>query len=84
MANSISRERLKEILLKFNAFPRDQELGTKDNLFDLGILDSFSVLELITTLEEDLEIVFDFKDVKPENLQTIDDIISLLNTKYGR
>lgn len=45
-----------------------------DDLFELGILDSFALVNLISTLEGDLGIKIPDADVKPENFQSVNAI----------
>ena len=63
--------------------------GTADNLNDEtsfleeGIIDSTGILELITFLEESYEISVDDEELIPENLDSINNVTSFLNTKLS-
>ena len=56
---------------------------TKDvNFIEQGMLDSFDVVSLVTTLDEEFGISIDGIDILPENFASIDSIVALL-TKNG-
>ncbi len=48
------------------------------NLVEQGLIDSFDVVRLVTTLDEYYGISIDGIDVVPENFATIDAIVELL------
>ena len=48
------------------------------NFIEEGILDSFDVVSLVTTLDEKYGISIDGMDILPENFATIDSIKNLL------
>ncbi len=48
------------------------------NFIEEGMLDSFDVVSLVTTLDENYGISIDGMDILPENFATIDSIINLL------
>lgn len=50
-----------------------------DNLFNAGLLDSFQVIELVTTLEDAFNIEIDPSYVIEENFATPSAIIALMN-----
>lgn len=52
------------------------------NFIEEGMLDSFDVISLVTSLDEYYKISIDGMDIVPENFATIDSIITLL-TKNG-
>jgi acyl carrier protein len=52
------------------------------NFIEEGMLDSFDVVSLVTTLDEKYSISIDGMDILPENFATIDSIKNLL-TKNG-
>lgn len=51
------------------------------DLFENGILDSFAIAQLISSLEEDFNIEIDPEDIVPEKFSTIAEI-SRLVTEY--
>ena len=48
------------------------------NFIEEGMLDSFDVVTLVTTLDEKFHISIDGMDILPDNFATIDSIIELL------
>ena len=48
------------------------------NFIEEGMLDSFDVVSLVTTLDEYFDISIDGMDILPENFATIDSIRNLL------
>lgn len=52
-----------------------------ENFMEAGMLDSFDLVTLVTSLDETFEISIDGTDILPENFSNIESISSLLN-KY--
>ena len=48
------------------------------NFIEEGMLDSFDIVSLVTTLDENYNISIDGMDILPENFSTIDSILNLL------
>lgn len=48
------------------------------NFIEDGMLDSFDIVSLVTTLDEKFEISIDGMDIIPENFSTINAIVNLL------
>jgi acyl carrier protein len=48
-----------------------------------GILDSIGTLTLITYLEQTFGVQFQAHEVNSDNLNTVDDIVSLVQSKQG-
>ena len=51
------------------------------NFIDEGMLDSFDIVNLVTTLDETFGISIDGVDIVPENFSSIDSILELLSKK---
>ncbi len=69
----MTEERLRDLLHK--AGVRDaQGIGREVSLYETGALDSFMLLELLLTLEKELGVRIDNRDVTPENLDSIERI----------
>ncbi len=54
---------------------------TVDDFIEAGMLDSFDLVTLVTSLDEVFEISIDGTDIVPENFSNIESIFNLLN-KY--
>ncbi|WP_281633906.1 phosphopantetheine-binding protein [Flavobacterium luteolum] len=52
-----------------------------ENFIEAGMLDSFDLVTLVTSLDETFDISIDGVDILPENFSNIDSISSLLS-KY--
>lgn len=60
-----------------------ENLGDRDSLLDKGIIDSTGVLELVGFLEESFEIRVDDEDLIPENLDSVEKIVSYIGRKQS-
>lgn len=52
-----------------------------DNFIEAGMLDSFDIVSLVTSIDEEFEISIDGTDILPENFSNLDSILALM-TKY--
>ena len=68
---------LNEIRPEFN-------FGEEVNYIEQGMLDSFDIVILVTTLEEKFGITIVGTDIIPENFATSDSIVKLLNKKGAK
>jgi acyl carrier protein len=61
----------------------DEEPLTSDSmsLLDGGIIDSVGVMELVAFLEQDFEIAVADDDLVPENLDSVDNLVSYITRK---
>ena len=78
------KERILEVL--GTALPQI-DFTTPAALVDDGLLDSLSVVTLISELSMEFGIVFDLDELTPENLNTIDAItetVKRLKDEYGK
>jgi acyl carrier protein len=57
------------------------ELSSDDSLVDQGIIDSTGVLELVTYLEETYGIKVEDEELIPDNLDSINRLVSYLERK---
>lgn len=75
-----------QLILKFigeiNPSGSGRIKDAKTDLFDVGALDSYSVVQLIQAFEERLEIIFDFSDLSAENFRNLETLVKLLVRKY--
>jgi acyl carrier protein len=58
-----------------------KEIKTDESLLDSGIIDSTGILELIMFLEEKFSITIEDDELTPENLDTIQNLVSFLSSK---
>ena len=57
------------------------DFETATELIDEGILDSFSVIQIVTNLMEEFDIYIDADDIEPENLNSFEAICELVQQK---
>ncbi len=62
---------------------RDIQIGDDDSLLATKLLDSLKVIELIVFLESQFNVEFDSDDLTPDNLDTINALVGLLESKGG-
>ncbi len=83
MAKKVNLNILKKIIREVNPRIRDREFHSKMDLFEEGILDSFSVIQMVNVFEERFGIVFDYGDLKANYFRNLDSLQSILVKKYG-
>ena len=76
---------MKERVLKIlNDLRPEFDFSQAVNFVEEGMLDSFDVINLVTTLDEEFGISIDGTDVLPENFSSIDAIERLLKKNGGK
>ena len=60
---------------------KDIRIGDDDSLLATRLLDSLKVVELVLFLESHYQMTFDSDELIPDNLDTINAIVSLLERK---
>jgi acyl carrier protein len=75
------KAQIREFLIE-NFYVTEPELLTDDaSLLDLGIVDSTGVLEVIDFLEQELDVPVDDAEMRPENLDSIDNLVAFITRK---
>lgn len=73
---------MKDAIINFlREFNEDLVKDLDQNLFTEGILNSFCIINLVMELEDKFDIFIDVEDVNPENFQTTNHIIRLVERK---
>ncbi len=72
---------MKETIIKMlnNLHPEVDFSSDSSNLVSSGILDSFDVVQLISDIESEFSISVSALDLVPENFESVDEIIQLIN-----
>jgi acyl carrier protein len=59
------------------------QVNPADDLFKLGVLDSFALVDFVATVEEQCDIKIPDSDVNPSNFQTIEVIDEYVRSRKG-
>ena len=78
---NIQEEVISYIRENFIVGRSDTEIILDESLIDSGIIDSTGILELVMFLEERFSINVDDEELIPENLDSINNIVSFLKNK---
>ena len=74
------KERILEILAE--ALPQI-DFTASNSLVDDGILDSLSIVTLVSELSLEYGVIFDLEELTPENLNSIDAIVETVKNLQG-
>ncbi len=77
------RKAIRQFILDY-LVDTDVTFGDHDSLYDLNILDSLGVLQLIMFLHDKYSISIDPSSLKVEDFETIDNIIGFLERAHVR
>lgn len=70
---------MKEIILKMlKELKPEQNFLDSENYIEEGILDSFDIIELISMLEEQFNVIIDGMDILPEYFSNVEQIEKLV------
>ncbi|MES9990813.1 MAG: acyl carrier protein [Candidatus Thiodiazotropha sp.] len=73
---------IRNYILENYLFTDDQSaLQSSDSFLDKGILDSTGILEVIYFLEDEFEIKVEDTEMVPENLDSVNNIVSFIAKK---
>jgi acyl carrier protein len=75
------RRKIREFIRESFLFGGDDELRDADSFLDMGFIDSTGVLELVSFLEGEWELSIDDSELVPENLDSVDNVVSFLDRK---
>jgi acyl carrier protein len=74
---------IKQFIIDNFLFGDDEGLEDDSSFLEEGIIDSTGMLELVTFLEEDFSIDIEDEEMTPENLDSINNLITFLNHKQA-
>lgn len=69
------KEKLMEILKELRP---EVDFENEKELIDGGVLDSFDIVTLVSQLNEEFEVEINVEDLLPENFNTVDAMIELV------
>ena len=77
------KEKIRKFVIENFLFGEDGNLKGDTSFLDEGIIDSTGILELVSYLEEEFSITVEDEDLIPENLDSINYVVSYLEKKTG-
>lgn len=57
------------------------DFENEKELIDNEVIDSFTVIQIVTDLMEEFNIIIDADDIEPENLNSFENICSMVKSK---
>ena len=75
------KKQIRSFVVENFLFGNDEGLKNDTSFLDDGIIDSTGILELVNFLEEEFSISVDDEELVPENLDSIDNVVSYLERK---
>ena len=78
------RDKLRSHIIENYLFGQEGNLQDTDSFWELGIMDSTGVMELISHLEEEYSISLQSNEIVPENLDSIERLTALVARKQGQ
>lgn len=78
----VKTDSVKDLILEVSPNLAPEKLAAEADLFAIGALDSYSIVQLIIAFEDKFGITFDYADLSGANFRTLDSIRSLLSRNY--
>lgn len=75
---------LRSYIIENYLFRQGNGFRDNDSFWELGLMDSTGVLELISYLEEEYEISLDSSEIIPENLDSVEKLARFVSRKLER
>lgn len=69
-----------EVLAVLQSVRQDVDFLTETKLIDDGVLDSFDIISIVSELNEKFDIDITADELEPENFNTLDAIVSLVES----
>lgn len=69
-----------EVLAVLQSVRKDVDFESAVNLIDDGILDSFDIISVVSDLNEKFDIDITADELEPENFNTLDAIVALVES----
>lgn len=64
-------------------FDDDVDFSNEDNIFELGFVNSLFAMKLVTYIESDFNTIIESDEMDINNFNTIDNIVSFIQSKTG-
>lgn len=69
-----------EVLNVLKSVKSDVDYENETEMIDGGILDSFDIIGIVSELNDAFDIDISFDDIEPENFNTLDAIVALVES----
>lgn len=79
----LTRQRLRQFVVQNFLFGDEKPFGDNDSLLQNNIIDSTGILELVHHLEQTYGITVEDHELLPENLDSVDNVVSFLVRKVS-
>ena len=76
-------KKIREFVVENFLFGNDDGLKDDTSFLDEGVIDSTGILELVNFLEEEFEISVEDEELIPENLDSINNVVTYLQGKLN-
>lgn len=80
---NLDTNKLREFIIQVSNRPGNVDWTNQDDLFLAGVLDSYSIIQLIVLIEESCQIVFNFNDLNFDDIKSVDSLKELLKKNYA-
>ena len=81
MSENGTKQKIKEFIIDNFLFGDDGGLKDDTSFLNEGIVDSTGILELVSFLEEEFSITVEDEELLPENLDSINNVVTYLQRK---
>ena len=78
-----TKDKIKTFIVENFLFGSEDGLEDKTSFLEEGIIDSTGILELVTFLEEEFSITIEDEELVPENLDSIYNVTTFLESKIA-
>jgi acyl carrier protein len=75
------RDKVRTFVVENFLFGEDEGLKDETSFLEEGVIDSTGILELVSFLEEEFAIIIEDEELIPENLDSINYVVSYLERK---
>ena len=78
---STQAEQIRSFVLAKFPLAKKRGLANNDNLLDSGIVDSMGILDLVSFVEQEFQVIVADDELIPENFQNIDNLTAFVEKK---
>lgn len=81
---SVLNNEIRDFLIKHRASQGASDFDDQESLLEQGIIDSLTMVDLITFLESSYKIRIEDDEMTPENFDSLSAIVALVESKQGQ